>query len=188
MSYRKSAATLVTGWLATCRRVLSMIGMLILGCLILFTSQGCAVGQTIKPTLAAEYGAGIKVTAYRRNAYQHNAVVLRVPTSEHRFIEVRGGLINGGHITSLAYGLTHQLDAKWSVNASIGGAYVNRVPAELTGNAQFLVSLGTEFQITKEVILIWSARHLSNGSKIFNHGRVPNNGVEHVFIGLGYRF
>ncbi len=135
--------------------------------------------------LSTEVGKGVKIGAYDDNDYQNSAIVLKIPTGKYTFLEHRLGLLAKEVTTSIAFGLESRGDFR--VHGSIGGAYLNVVPKELTGHAQFIISLGASYQ-WKHFVFSVNGRHLSNGSRIFNHGRRPNDGVEHIMLGLGIEF
>ena len=136
-------------------------------------------------TLSLETGAGVRLFAFDSNGYETASLALKTPLSRHSFVEYRLGRLDNAATYSAALGLT--TTGRTRLNASIGGAYLDSTPAELTGNLQFLLTVGLEHTVGRYTYSL-NARHLSNGSKVFGHNRRPNDGVEHIYFGVGINF
>ena len=142
-------------------------------------------GASYAGTLSLESGYGIRIAAVKSNDYQQAALNLKLDHG-YVFSEYRFGTLNGSAVGSAALGLTTK--GRIRLMGSIGGAYLGTVPVELTGHEQFIISLGAEYDLTDRTVLSLQARHYSNGSRLFGHGRVPNRGVDAIFMGIGVRF
>jgi len=124
------------------------------------------------PTLAL--AAEISVTAATGIVNEHNSLAEVSVSTEGQFVlSASYGIFGDTQYADAGIAATYK-----SLTFGCAGAYLYTVPDKLTGHMQF--KLTASYRMTDRLSL--KAIHISNGARIFGHGRLPNRGIN--FLGL----
>lgn len=141
------------------------------------------IGQnSFAGNLSFEFGQGTKLMATDSNQYSASGITYSIDLTDHFYTELRLGLLDDSKVFSGSLGVkTNGIVYGFT---SVGAAHMTKVPIELKDSDQFLLTLGAGIKLSELYSVRVLARHLSNGTAIFNNDKYPNNGVDSLLFGL----